>query len=149
MNDPAIEGLVFLDVNIPMYAAGGPHPLKEACTWLMTEVASNRLPAAIDTEIIQEVLYRYGALQKFEIAVRMAASLLELIPVILPVRPADTRLSIELFGQYAPTGATARDAIHAAVMQHNGLRQIISTDLHFDQFEALTRLDPWQLFAQR
>ena len=58
-----IEGLVFLDVNIPMYAAGQTHPYREPCAWLMTQVARGRIAAAIDTEIIQEVLYRYGALR--------------------------------------------------------------------------------------
>jgi predicted nucleic acid-binding protein len=144
-----IEGLVFLDVNIPMYAAGGAHPLKDPCVWLMSQVASDQISAAIDTEIIQEVLYRYSALRRFDVAVSMAGSLLDLVPVIFPVRPADARLSVELFGQYVRTGATARDAIHAAVMHQNGLTKIISTDDHFDQFKGLTRLDPQELFARR
>ena len=144
-----IDGLVFLDVNIPMYAAGGPHPLKEPCVWLMSQIANQQISAAIDTEIIQEVLYRYGAIKRIEVAVTMAGSLFELIPLILPVRPADARLSVDLFRQYAPSGATARDTIHAAVMQHNGLNQIVSTDEHFEQFEGLTRLDPQHLFTQR
>jgi predicted nucleic acid-binding protein len=144
-----IEGLVFLDVNIPMYAAGGAHPLKESCAWVMSQVASDQISAAIDVEIIQEVLYRYGALNRFEVAVSMAGSLLDLVPVIYPVRPADTRLSIDLFAKHAPAGATARDAIHAAVMKQNGITKIISTDEHFDRFEGLTRHDPRTLFAQR
>ena len=35
------DGLFFLDVNVPMYAAGKPH--KAACAWVLTEVANARL----------------------------------------------------------------------------------------------------------
>ena len=79
------DDLLFLDVNVPMYAVGKANPYKEACTWILTEVAHNRVSAAIDTEIVQEVLYRYGALQEWKTAVEMAAGLLNLVPVVLPV----------------------------------------------------------------
>ena len=42
---------VFLDVNVPMYAAGKPHALKEACAWILTQIAEDELVAAIDTEM--------------------------------------------------------------------------------------------------
>jgi hypothetical protein len=142
-----IEGLVFLDVNIPMYAAGQLHPYREPCAWLLTQVARGQIAAAIDTEIIQEILYRFGALQKWETAVTMANSLLELIPVIYPIRATEASLSVELFEQYAPKGPTARDMIHVAVMRNNGINRIISTDTHFERFEGITRLDPLHLFS--
>lgn len=142
-----IEGLAFLDVNIPMYAAGQPHLYREPCAWLLTQVARGRIAAAIDTEIIQEVLYRYGALQRWEIAVSMTRSLIELIPVIYPIRSAEASLSVELFERYAQKGPTARDVIHVAVMHNNGLSQIISTDEHFEHFEGIHRLDPLLLFS--
>jgi predicted nucleic acid-binding protein len=37
---------------------------------------------------------------------------------------------------------TSRDAVHAAVMLHNSLRVIISTDKHFDSIPGIRRLDP-------
>jgi predicted nucleic acid-binding protein len=37
--------------------------------------------------------------------------------------------------------------IHVAVMRSNGLSQIISTDVHFERFEGITRLDPLHLFS--
>src|SRR5437763_1957269 len=80
-----------LDVNVPMYAAGQAHPYREACVWLMTEIAEGRLAAAIDTEIIQEILYRYGALQQWNVAVAMSTNLLEVVPTVYPVLVADAR----------------------------------------------------------
>jgi len=142
------DAFVLLDVNVPMYAAGQAHPYKEACVWVMTEIAEGRLAAAIDTEIIQEILYRYGALQQWAIAITMATNLLDLIPVVYPILPADAHLAVELFARYAPQGVKARDLLHAAVMQNNGLTMIISTDQHFDRLEGITRLDPQVIFPQ-
>jgi len=142
------EAFAFLDVNVPMCAAGQPHPYRDACAWLMTEVANGRLAVAIDVEIIQEILYRFGALRRWDIAVTMAFSLLELVPMVYPIRLVESHLSIDLFEHYAQKGVTARDVLHVAVMQQNNLDQIISTDEHFDAFAGITRLDPLQLFTQ-
>lgn len=143
MNDrPAL-----LDVNVPMYAAGRAHPYKEASVWVITAVAEARLAAAIDTEIIQEILYRYGALRQWQIGATLARSLLELVPTVYPVLPADASLAVELFEEYAPQGVVARDVLHVAVMRNNGLEQIISADAHFDRIAGITRLDPRELFS--
>ncbi len=138
---------MLLDVNVPMYAAGQAHPLKAACVWVMNEIVDNRFEVVIDTETIQEVLYRYGALKRWRVAAVMAESLFDLAATVLPVRPSDARLAIDLFARYAPGGVTARDLIHAAVMQTNSLTHIISVDKHFDQIESVTRLNPQVMFA--
>jgi predicted nucleic acid-binding protein len=49
----------FIDTNIFMYAAGKPHKFKEPCVSLLSRVQSGELKAAIDTEVFQEILYRY------------------------------------------------------------------------------------------
>lgn len=141
------DGPALLDVNVPMYAAGQPHPYKEACIWVMTEVAEGRLATAINTETIQEILYRYGALQQWPTAIDMATSLLDIVPTMYPVLPADVRLAIALARQYAAQGVRARDLFYAAVMRNNGLTAIISTDAHFDCIAGIARLDPQRMFA--
>lgn len=141
------DGPYFLDVNVPMYAAGKAHPYKESCVWVMTEIANGRLDAVIDAEIIQEVLYRFGAIGRWQIGVNMAQNLLDLIPVVLPVAGTDVKTAVGLFAQYAPHGITARDVLHTAVMHTHALTHIISTDKHFDQIDGITRVDPQGLFA--
>ena len=74
---------------------------------------------------------------------------LELVPVIHPVDVEDMRLATELFRRYGPKGVTPRDAIHAAVMMNRGVKEIISTDSHFDLIEGITRLDPESLFRKK
>ena len=130
----------FLDVNVPMYAAGADHPLKAACVWIMQEVADGRLEVAIDTEILQEILHRFGAIGRPTMGITMARALLDLVPVVHPVRVTDARKAIELFEEHAASGVMARDALHAAVMLGNGLDCILSADQHFDRIGGLTRV---------
>jgi predicted nucleic acid-binding protein len=139
---------LFLDVNVPMYAAGQEHPYRESCAWVMTEIAEGRIAAAMDTEIIQEVLYRYGALRQWRIGVSLTEDLLKIVPTVYPIQLADIRLAVRLFEQYAPKGIPARDVLHVAVMRNNGLSQIISTDTHLDAIREIQRLDPRALFAE-
>ncbi len=131
-----------------MYAAGRAHPYKKPCIWVMAEVTEGRIQAAIDTEIIQEILYRYGAIRHPKMGLEIAKNLLSIVPTIYPILLADIRLALEFFERYAPQGVQARDAIHAAVMRNNGLTRIISTDAHFDRIRSVVRLDPKALWAE-
>jgi predicted nucleic acid-binding protein len=131
-----------------MYAAGRPHAYRDACARVLTEIASGRLSAAIDAEVIQEILYRYGALQQWNVAETMCINLLRIVPVALPVTVADTQVAIDLFRQYGPRGIRARDILHAAVMRNNGITTIVSTDGHFDQIGGIARVDPLALASQ-
>lgn len=137
---------LFLDVNVPMYAAGIEHRNREACVWILHKVADGRLPVAIDTEIIQEILHRYSRLRQPKLGVQIAASLLDLVPIVHAVTPSDSRLAVRLFDEYSARGVKDRHVIHAAVMQNNGLTEIISTDKHFDLISGIRRLDPQVLF---
>ncbi len=142
------DATYFLDVNVPMYAAGTSHPYKAVCVWAMQEITEGHLEVVIDTEIIQEILYRYGSLQQWNTATAMATNLLDLVPGVYPVDTDDIRKAIELFKKHAPQGIKARDVLHAAVMLNHGLTHIITTDEHFDRIDGLTRVDPQTLFEQ-
>ena len=99
---------VVLDVNIPMYAGGKDHRYKESCVWIMTRIAEGKLAVATDTEAIQEILYRYGAIHRWETGVAMANSLMQLVPEIYPIYVEDMRRAVGLFQTYALKGLTAR-----------------------------------------
>jgi predicted nucleic acid-binding protein len=129
-----------------MYAAGTPHPYRDACQWVMTQIATGGMQVVIDAEVIQEILHRYGALGRHTDAVNMARDLMTLVPVILAVTAADMQTAVTVFQQYAPQGVRARDCIQAAVMRNHGLIRIISSDAHFDLIAGLTRLDPIVLY---
>jgi predicted nucleic acid-binding protein len=48
-----------VDTNVPMYAAGKSHHLKEPCQRVILAIAKGELNAVTDTEVFQEILYRY------------------------------------------------------------------------------------------
>ncbi len=144
MSMPSAPAL--LDTAIPMYAAGAPHPCRDACQWLMTEIAGGRVDVVIDAEVVQEILHRYGALGRYADAANMAQDLMTLVPQVLPVTVADMKTAVTLFQQYGPQGVRARDTIHAAIMQNHGLTHVISSDTHFDLISGVTRLDPIVLY---
>ena len=137
----------FLDVNVPMYAAGKEHPYKASCVRVLTEIANGRLSAVISSEIIQEILYRYGAIGQWQIGVQLAENLMMLVPKVLPVTEVEMKTAVSLFAQYAPHGVKARDVVHVAVMQTHQLTHIISTDHHFDSIDDIIRVDPQKMFA--
>ncbi len=143
MNVPSAPAL--LDTAVPMYAAGTPHAYRDACQWVMTQIASGRLQVVIDAEVIQEILHRYGALGRYADAVNMAKDLMTIVPQILPATAADMQTAVTIFQQYAPRGMRARDAIHAAIMHNHELTHIISSGAHFDLVGGLARLDPIML----
>lgn len=132
----------FLDVNVPMYAAGSEHNYKPACSEIMNEVVANNVKASIDTEVLQEILHRFGAINRPQEGVRMARNVQTIIPNILSINQPVIETAISLFDHYSSKGVQARDTIHAAVMIETGLTTIISTDQHFDLFEELNRVDP-------
>lgn len=142
------EGIPLLDVNVVMYAAGQEHPYKAPCQEILTQIARGHLTVAIDTEIIQEILHRYGAQQRYKEAVQLATDLLTLVPLVYPVTVRDIHQAIELFQRYALQGVRSRDVIHIAVMLNNGIREVISTDKYFDVVQGIRRIDPMQLHGE-
>ena len=52
---------IFVDANVFMYAAGVAHPYKPPCVRILADLEQGKLATAINTEIVQEMLYRYGS----------------------------------------------------------------------------------------
>ena len=138
MNSP-----FFLDANVIMYSLGSSHPCKEPCKSILAKIKSGEIRAVTNTEVLQEILYRYFSIGKPDIAEIGYASMIRLCLTILPVRLAETNQALELMK--ANPAITSRDAIHAATMINNGVKEIISTDSHFDIIPGINRIDPARL----
>jgi predicted nucleic acid-binding protein len=132
----------FLDANIFMYAAGAEHPYKAPCVEILARVEVGELQGIINTEILQEMLYRYSRLKLPQKGVQLCREILAYSLTILPVNEDDSRLAIDLFAKHHQNGLEARDAIHAAVMKNNGVRKLLSVDRDFDLLDFVTRVDP-------
>lgn len=133
---------IFLDANVFMYAAGASHPYKEPCVRILSDVETGVLVAAINTEILQELLYRYSHIKLTGKGVQLCRDILKYPLTILPVTETDIRLAIDLFDTYRVAGLKPRDSIHAATMQNNNITRLISADKDFDQLGFVSRIDP-------
>jgi hypothetical protein len=139
----------FIDANVPIYAAGRPHPLKEPCIQVLLLAAGHPQAFVTDAEVLQELLHRYLSLRLWPLGREALRRFSELMQErIEAVQSADVQHAAELADAHQNFGA--RDLLHAAVMHRLGLRRIISADTGFDRLPELERLDParvavWQV----
>jgi uncharacterized protein len=126
-----------------MYAAGRPHPYKASCVRVLDLLARGEIEANIDTEVIQEVMYRFWSQDRHEEAIGMSTQLVAGFPNALAITATTMKTAINLFASVPAIGP--RDAIHAAVTIENDLEGIITTDSDFDAIPGITRFDPMEL----
>lgn len=132
---------VFLDTNIPIYAAGRPHPLKEPATRILMLVAEHPGDFITNVEVVQELLHRYLRLGLWEagrIVVEQFMVLME--GRIEPVLVEDATRMLQTANRHRDVGA--RDLLHAAVMQRLRSTRIVTADADFARIDGLERLDP-------
>lgn len=132
----------FLDTCIFMYAAGKEHRYKRPCVEILKMARDGPSTFHIDTELIQEILYRYYHLGMIESALELSWSVLDLLPVVHSVSLADVKLALFYHDKYKKLEIAPRDFVHLAVMVNNGLDKIVTADKHFDKFEEVQRIDP-------
>lgn len=131
---------VFLDTNVFLYAAGGPHPDREPCVGLLQRVGEGSLEATVNTEVVQELLFVLARRGRHQEGLRLARSVLSLFPGLLPVTREDMLAACDLLERHPRL--PVRDAIHAATMLNNGLHTLVSVDSDFDQIAAIRRITP-------
>jgi len=132
----------FLDANVFMYAAGREHPLKGPCVDVLRRVTQEELDVLTNSEVLQEILYRYSAVGELQRGLRLARLAVDQVAGdVLPVTLSDMQRAFDLAARYG-TGIRCRDAVHAATMLNNGLSHLISADSHFDVIAGITRVDP-------
>ncbi len=131
---------VFVDANVPMYAAGREHPLKEPCLRVLEAAALGRVAAVTDAEVLREILHRYASIGHRDEGAEVAELFLQVVGEVLPVTREDMVQAIALYRRHPEV--QARDAVHAAVMQNNEVLLIVTADRHFDRFVGLRRVDP-------
>ena len=132
---------VFIDANVPIYAAGGGHPYKEPCSRILRMAAEEPQSFVTDSEVLQELMHRYLASGRWALGREVLWAFAEAMNGrIEPVHAEDVLSASELAVRHP--GVSARDLVHAAVMQRLGVGHIISADTDFDRLEGVDRLDP-------
>ena len=132
---------VFIDANVPIYAAGGDHPYKEPCARILRMAAEQPQPFVTDSEVLQELMHRYLASGRWVLGREVLRAFAEAMNGrVEPVHAEDVLSASELADSHP--GVSARDLVHSAVMQRLGVVRIISADTDFDSLEDVNRLDP-------
>ncbi|MCH7523128.1 MAG: type II toxin-antitoxin system VapC family toxin [Chloroflexi bacterium] len=138
----------FLDANVPIYAAGRPHRLKEPCAQVLMLAAERPEAFLIDAEVLQELLHRYLALRLWpegrDVFHRFADLMRERVE---PVQAIDVEQAALLADELPELGA--RDLLHAAIMRRLGVQRVISADAGLDRLTEVERLDPMEIEAWR
>ena len=130
--------MIFVDSNIPMYVAGRDHPLREPARRFLERARAGEIEICTSTEVLQEILYRYSALKRRDLAASVYDLFVQLCPVVFAVTLADTDRAKSLM--LSNDRVTVRDALHAAVMINNSITEIATFDEGFDAINGLTRL---------
>lgn len=132
--------MILVDSNILMYAAGTDHPNKASSLAWLERVARDEIDAAVDAEVLQEILHRYRAIDRWEEGRAVYDLTRRLFSVVIPITADILDLTRALLDEHP--GLMARDALHAAVAEAHGLEAICSYDRDFDRLPGLERIEP-------
>ena len=119
--------MIFIDSNVPMYLVGAPHPNRDrAAAFLRTWPGEHYVTSA---EVYQEILHRYAAIDR-RAAVADAFDLLDSLAVsVFVITRADVGIASEIAARNP--SLSARDCLHLAVMQANGIDRVLTFDQGF------------------
>ncbi len=130
--------MIFVDSNIPMYLVGASHLNKDSARRLLEQCITRGERLVTDAEVLQEILHRYVAINRRDAIQPAFDALLRVVDHVYPVEARDIDRAKSLLLGIAPL--SARDAVHAAVMQRHQVSTILSFDAGFDQVSGLERL---------
>ena len=130
--------MIFVDSNIPMYLVGASHPHKDDARRLLERFAAERTPLVTDAEVFQEILHRYVAIDRRDAIKPSFTALIGLVDEVYSIQLSDAERARDLV--LGKRKLSARDAIHVAVMERNGIKRILSFDSGFDTVSGLTRI---------
>ena len=130
--------MIFVDSNIPMYLVGAPHPRKVDAQRLVEGLIAERRRLVSDAEVLQEILHRYVAIDRTEMIQPSFDALLGIVDEVFPVQAATVERAKAIV--LARRKLSARDALHLAVMEEQGVNEILTFDAGFDGYPGITRL---------
>lgn len=133
-----ITWVILVDSNVPMYLVGGPHPHKTDTIHLLEICVARRQRLVTDTEVLQEILHRYVAIDRRDAIQPAFDALLNIVDQVFAVDIAAAKRAKEIV--LSARRFSARDAIHLAVMEEHRVKRILSFDRSFDGVPGIERL---------
>ena len=121
-----------------MYLIGKEHPNKSRVLSLLTRFIRDEERLVTDAETLQEILHRYRSIHRTDAIQPAFDTLLGLVDEVFSVEVTDLIRAKDFL--IALPDVSARDTVHAAVMQRNGVTRIVSFDKDFDRFSFIDRI---------
>jgi len=131
---------MLVDSNVFMYAAGAQHAFKRSSLRFLERVARGEIDAAIDAEVLQEILHRYRALRRWTEGRQVYDSARAIFNTVIPITTEILDRARLLLDEYSQL--MARDALHAAVVECPSLEGICSYGSDFDRIASIRRVEP-------
>jgi uncharacterized protein len=132
--------LILIDANVFMYAAGAEHPHKAPSVALLRRIARGEIDAAVDAEVLQEILHRYRAVRRWNEGRQVFALARRIVPLVVAITDQTVDRARDLLDDDDRLGA--RDAVHAAVVLDRGMEGVCSYDRDLDRVDGLRRFEP-------
>jgi len=130
--------VILVDSNIPMYLVGAPHPHKADAQRLLERCIAERERLVTDAEVLQEILHRYTAIDRLDAIQPAFDAVLGVVDEVFAVDlPTVQRARTIVLGS---RGLSARDALHVAVMEEQGIQRILTFDAGFDGLPGIERV---------
>ncbi len=130
--------MILVDSNIPMYLVGEAHPHKTDAQRLLERCVIDNRRVVSDAEVLQEILHRYVSIERRDSIQPAFDALLGVVDEVFPVTLEAVKRAREVV--LGSPDLSARDAVHIAVMQVNGVGEILSFDRGFDGVPGIRRI---------
>lgn len=130
--------MILVDANVLMYAAGAEHPNKAPALGFLKRVAAGEIEATVDAELLQEIIHRYRALNRWSDGQQVYTLARGLFPQVLAITGAVMDYAKQLADE--DPQISARDAVHAAVVEIYRLEGICTFDRDFDRIRGCRRV---------
>jgi uncharacterized protein len=130
--------MIFVDSNVPMYLVGAHHPHKTDAQLLVEKLIRDRQRLVTDAEVLQEILHRYVAINRRDAIQPAFDAIMRITDVIFSISRATAERAKEIV--LGGGKMSARDAVHLAVMEQNGVATILSFDAGFDGYPGVQRI---------
>jgi uncharacterized protein len=120
-----------------MYLVGAAHPHKADAQLLLERFIAAGERLVTDAEVLQEILYRYAAIDRREAIGPALKTILYIVDEVFAIEKSDVLRAAEIVQHREKF--SARDALHIATMQPMKVKSILSFDSDFDRWPGLTR----------
>lgn len=121
-----------------MYLVGAAHPHKVDAQRRLERAVADGERLVTDAEVLQEILHRYVAIGRRDAIQPALEALLGVVDEVFPVDLQAVLRARDIVLAYPRL--SARDAVHAAVMETKGIARVFTFDAGFDAFPGLERL---------